>query len=128
MLKKTRTREIIKELLNNSKAPLSAYDIFNLLKDKDITLSSIYRTLDTFYKNNIVTKETSSTGTSQYCVIKENHTHYLECKICHKIIELDYCPYHKVNELITKKHSFVVDEHNVVIMGLCKNCNTNEKY
>ncbi|MBQ7351633.1 MAG: transcriptional repressor [Clostridia bacterium] len=124
MLKKTKTRELIKNLLKNSSSPLSAQDIFNLLKDQNITLSSIYRTLDTFYKNNIVSKESSHDNTIVYSISGDNHKHYLECKICHKTIDLGFCPYHKVNEQIFKKHKFLVNEHNVIIYGICDNCNT----
>lgn len=125
MLKNTKTRELIKELLNSSNTPLSASDIFDNLKNQRVTLSSVYRTLDTFYKNNIISKELTSDGVSLYSILKEEHSHFLECKNCHKVIELNYCPYHKVNAQIKAKHRFEVDEHNVVIYGLCSKCNTN---
>lgn len=122
MLKNTKTRECIKKLLEVSNSPLSAYDIFNSLKDQGVTLSSIYRTLDTFYRNNIVSKEITTDGVSLYSILKEEHSHFLECKNCHSVIELNYCPYHKVNAQIKAKHHFEVDEHNVVIYGLCAQC------
>lgn len=125
MLKNTKTRELIKELLNSSHSPLSASEIFDKLKGQGITLSSIYRTLDTFYKNNIISKEITTDGVSLYSILKEEHSHFLECKNCHSVIELNYCPYHKVNAQIKAKHHFLVDEHNVVIYGLCSKCSTN---
>ena len=125
MLKNTKTRENVKSVLTNATTPLSAYNIFEMLKEKNITLSSIYRTLDAFYKHNIISKETSHDGVSTYSIIRENHKHYLECKKCHNITTLDYCPYHKTNEQIKIKTGFVVDEHNVVIYGLCSKC-TND--
>lgn len=125
MLKNTKTREQITQLLENSNTPLSANEIFEKLKDNKITLSSIYRTLDTFYKHNIITKETTTDGVSVYSILKENHSHFLECKNCHAKIKLDYCPYHKINAQIKSKHHFIVDEHNVVIYGLCNNCQSS---
>lgn len=122
MLKNTKTRELIKDLLNHSNSPLSAYDIFDALKDQGVTLSSIYRTLDTFYKNSIISKDVTTDGVSMYSIPKEEHSHFLECKNCHSVIELNYCPYHKTNSQIKAKHHFEVDEHNVVIYGLCQNC------
>lgn len=123
MLKKTRTRELIKEVLNNSNEPLSANDIFNNLQDKNVTLSSVYRTLDTFYNNNIISKDVSSDGVSKYILIRDEHKHYLECKKCHKSTPLDFCPYHKANAKIKNETDFEVDEHNLIIYGVCKNCN-----
>lgn len=127
MLKKTKTRESVLTIFENSTTPLSAYDIYENLKNDNITLSSIYRTLDTFSKENIIIKDTNNKGTAIYALNKDDHCHYLECKSCHKKIKLDYCPYHKVNEQIKKKSNFFVDEQNVVIYGTCESCISNKK-
>ena len=129
MLKNTKTRTKISELLDSATTPMSAYEIYEKLKSEKITLSSIYRTLDTFYNNNIVTKETTPEGVNIYSKVLTEHKHFLECKKCHKQIPLDYCPYHKVNAKIKSNNDFVVDEHNVVIYGTCKDCvhNTEKK-
>jgi len=127
MLKKTKTRELVKELLTNSDEPLSAYEIHDRLKTQNITLSSIYRTLDTFYNNNIISKDISSDGVSKYSIHKDNHKHFLMCKKCNKSTELDYCPYTQANKKIKTKTDFVVDEHNLIIYGICKDCHTSSK-
>lgn len=126
MLKKTHTRESVKELLQNTKTPLSANEIFENLKDNNITLSSIYRTLEAFRRERIVIKTTDNKGIAIYTLNNEDHLHYLECTNCHSKTNLDYCPYHKVNAQIRSKHNFQVDEHNVVIYGLCEKCNTKD--
>ena len=123
MLKKTKTRELVKTILENSTKPLSAYDIFEQLKDENITLSSIYRTLDTFSNNGIVTKDTSNNKISKYSIIKKEHKHFLECRECHSSTPLDFCPYHKANKKIKNETKFTVDEHNLIILGICENCN-----
>ncbi len=127
MLKKTRTREEVLSLLKSTTSPLSANEIFEALGQKGITLSSIYRTLDTFTKNDIAQKETNPQGVAMYTLKKDKHTHILECKACHKKMELDYCPYHKANESIRSKHDFVADEENIIIYGTCKECITHKK-
>ena len=127
MLKKTKTRELVQKLLTNNTSPLSANEIYEQLKDEKITLSSIYRTLETFTNKNIIIKDINNQGIATYSIKKEEHCHFLECKNCHNKIKLDYCPYHKVNKQIKDKTSFVVDEHNVVIYGTCNKCiNTKE--
>ena len=57
MLKKTKTRELVQKLLTNHTSPLSANEIYEQLKDEKITLSSIYRTLETFTNKNIIIKD-----------------------------------------------------------------------
>ena len=124
MLKKTKTRELVKNLLESSKEPLSANEIFATLKDENITLSSVYRTLDTFYKNNLISKTQSTDGSNKYSIVADNHKHFLECRKCHKSTTID-CPYDKVNAKIKNTNDFVVDEHNLIIYGICKDCNKN---
>ena len=121
-MKKTRTRESIIKLLKNSNSPMSANDIYEILKPNKITLSSIYRTLDIFYKENIIIKDLTNRGTAIYTLHKDTHNHYLECRSCHKKIKLEYCPYHKINSTIKKEFNFIVDEKNLVIYGLCDEC------
>ena len=63
MLKKTKTREQVQSLLTQISSPLSANEIYERLKNNNITLSSIYRTLDTFTNKGIIIKDTRE-GTS----------------------------------------------------------------
>lgn len=122
MLKKTKTRESVIELLSHSSTPMSAGEIFEALGEKGITLSSIYRTLEAFTNEKYVVKDSTPNGTAIYTLLKENHCHYLECTNCHKKIELNYCPYYKVNKQIKSQYDFTVNSHNVVIFGLCSDC------
>lgn len=121
MLKKTKTRECVLKILENASSPISANDIYITLKNDNITLSSIYRTLNTFYKEKMVIRDNID-GVALYTLLLDEHFHYLECKMCHKKIKLDYCPYHKANNQIKKQLNFVVDEHNVVLLGTCSDC------
>lgn len=128
MLKNTKTRKRVKEILDTSKTPLTPAQIFEKLQDEGITLSSIYRTLETFSQEHIVIKANDQKGTALYTLSKDDHCHYLECKKCHKKIKLDYCPYHNINNKISKDYGFDVDENNVVMYGLCQNCHNNHSH
>ena len=127
MLKKTKTREQVQSLLTQISSPLSANEIYERLKNNNITLSSIYRTLDTFTNKGIIIKDINNLGVATYSIKKEEHCHFLECKKCHSKIKLDYCPYHKINKQIKDKTLFTVDEHNVIIYGTCNKCINKEK-
>lgn len=127
MLKKTKTRELVKSILESATKPLSAYDIFKELKTQEITLSSIYRTLETFHNNNLITKEISNDKVNKYSLNKKKHKHFLECRECHSSTPLDFCPYHNANKKIKNETDFIVDEHNLIISGICKNCTEKTK-
>jgi len=121
MLKKTKTRKRVEEILLSADTPLTANDIYTILHQEQITLSSIYRTLDTYTKEGIIAKENNIDGIAIYTLKQDDHHHFLECKNCHKKIKLDYCPYHQANSKIKKNNAFEVDETNVVY-GTCKDC------
>ncbi len=122
-LKSTKSRNEILKLLKAQSLPITANDIFEKLMHKKITLSTVYRTLEAFSKNGIVKKEIMKNGTAVYFLVPQEHLHILECKKCHNTIKLKYCPYDKANSKIKKETNFQVDEENVVIYGLCQNCN-----
>lgn len=121
-LKKTKTRELVIKQLEKSEMPLSASQLFSILESKEITLSSIYRTLNTFLKFNIIKKETDANAVAYYSLIKEEHSHFLVCRFCENKTTLNYCPYHDVNLDLESKYGFKIDEHNVVLYGTCARC------
>lgn len=123
-MKNTKTRQRVKDILLSTKSPLTPAEIFSQLKAEGITLSSIYRTLDTFTKEGIVIKANDQKGTAIYTINTDDHCHYLECKNCHEKIKLDYCPYHNVNSKISKQYNFELEESNVVLYGLCNHCSS----
>ena len=71
MLKNTKTRTLVREVLDKSNSPLTPAEIFEKLKTLDVTLSSIYRTLDAFTKEDIVIKANDQKGTALYTLNKD---------------------------------------------------------
>lgn len=123
-MKKTKTREAIKKLFVEKNSPLTANDIYKELKDQNITLSTIYRTLDTFEESGLIKRDVSLHKKEAIFTLKElEHGHILECIKCHKRIYLDYCPFHEVNEEIQEKTGFALEDENHILYGICKSCN-----
>jgi len=123
-MKQTKPRQIIYEFMSEQSFPMSANDIFEHLQKQDITLSTLYRTLKAFVKNQILDKMENNDGIALYYIAKDAHSHYVECTKCHKMVKLDFCPYEKVQNKIKKESGFVIcDDH--IIYGVCKDCNKN---
>jgi len=121
-LKNTKNRQLIFECLKNLNKPITAEELYFLLKDKKIDLSTIYRTLNSFYDNGIVKKEVNSSKKNIFMINNNDDSHVLVCKICHKRVPLKGCPYHKVNKNIEKKTGFIVEDQNTEIYGICPDC------
>ena len=56
-LKRTKIREKIWNILDNSQDPLTAEDIYKLNLGIEVNLSTIYRTLTSFYEKRLLTKK-----------------------------------------------------------------------
>jgi Fur family transcriptional regulator, ferric uptake regulator len=125
--KNTKTRNLVLNKLSNSSLPISAYDIYNSLIENKITLSTIYRTLQTFLENEIIDKMEDEKGVSLYYIPKDEHSHYLECKSCHKRVKIDICPYDDFKKKIKDTNGFTLSDENIVLYGLCDKCNKNKK-
>ena len=121
-LKSTKSLEQILKILDSSKEPLTAEEIYNLLNDKSINLSTVYRTLTSFSDESIIYKEIDNDGKALYMIIKDKHKHVLVCTKCGMHIYLKDCPYKEANLKILNDNEFLVESHNIEIYGLCKKC------
>ena len=124
-IKITQARIEIFNILKDSSSPIDAEEIFRSCKEEiKINFSTVYRTLDLFDCKGIVDK--FDLGNSKYCYIlkKEEHKHLLQCKLCHKEIEIE-CPMQQIEELIKNKTGFSSIEHELKIEGICEECKLN---
>lgn len=124
-VKSTRHRNAILELLEQSESPLTAEQLFIMLKEKtaSINLSTVYRTLDTFASKNLVIKSNRvDDGKIRYELNQHEHKHHLFCVGCHKMISLEECPIGELQRTLKKDLDFEVTGHNLEIFGYCHNC------
>lgn len=122
-LKQTKNRELILKIIHSSKLPISAEDIYKLcVKNLNVNLSTIYRTLNTLEKNKILIKQMRQDGVAYYQENTHNHKHLLICKICDKQIPLDNCPLEDMLKNVAKSTNFEITSHSIELYGICENC------
>jgi len=124
-IKRTKPREIVFSILEQSDIPLTALDICAKMdKQGDSTAwpSTVYRILELFVQKGIVLK-TSVMGNDMavYELNRSNHKHYAVCMNCHKIITMKNCPMESFIPNIDDEEFHVVG-HNLEVFGLCKDC------
>jgi Fur family ferric uptake transcriptional regulator len=122
--KKTKQRQSVLAVLEQSESPLSAADIYSLTqKNGDVVwLSTIYRILELFVKKGIVTKvSVMNNDFALYEINRFKHKHYAVCVSCHKVIQMDNCPMEKFIPHL-EDGNFHVTGHNIEIYGYCKDC------
>lgn len=128
-IKVTKGRVNILDILCKGDTSVSAECIFEECKRRgvNIDLSTVYRSLELFECKNIVSKFDLGRGKYNYTIKKEDHKHILQCKLCHKEVEID-CPMQQVRELIKNKTGFIfVDEElDIKLEGICEDCGRKE--
>ena len=123
-IKRTKNRETVLSVLENSEKPLSALDIFSEIGKTGTTtwLSTVYRILETFVKKGIVIKtNVINNEMAVYELNRFNHRHFAVCMNCHKIIAMNNCPMDKFTVKLEDK-DFHIMGHNLEVFGLCGDC------
>lgn len=122
----TRQQSIIDEYLkNNDEKHLTMKEIYDGLKDKNISLATLYRHLDALVKEGKVRKyiyDNNKEACFQYIDETCSKHFHLICNRCHKLIHLECDEVEKLLVHISSEHSFKVDESKIIIYGLCKQC------
>lgn len=116
----TKNRKIILDIFENSKKPLSAEKIQELLIDYTIDLSTIYRTIDYFYNNDLLLRFHFD-NKSYYFLDTKDHYHYFLCTKCLDMHKIDCNLKDTINTLVVDR-GFQVNNHEINIYGLCDKC------
>lgn len=119
----TKQREIIFNEIKN----LHHFTYEDLEKKlKNIWRASIFRTLKLFHDIGII----KIIDTSSWAIIYEldntaSHHEHMKCKKCHTIYEFDDRELHELFEKISEKKNFKLQNHSLLLEGICKNCNNS---
>lgn len=122
----TRTRQAVLMVLERTRQPLSAHEIFSQLHQGNVSIDlvTVYRTLHVLKELGLVVQlDLHQEGLSRY-ELKEGrkHHHHIRCQICGQIVDLLLCPLKKVTKLIEQRTRFIVDDHTLEFTGLCPEC------
>lgn len=129
----TGPRDEVFNLLVRTQQHLSAKDIFAALRNTspDLGLTTVYRTLELLDKASLVRRVSTQTGEVRFEYRRgdqTDHHHHLICTACGKIVnyrdfeheELELV--RKTEERLAQKHGFLIRDHNIEFLGLCKDC------
>ncbi len=121
----TKQKQHILSILSTAKRPMSINEIYSCCIETypRIAKSTIYRTIDSLIKQNLIDKYYLSDNELFY-QIKDNsteHKHYVICNSCKKIFHLPNCPIHSIQDSLSE-YGFDVTDHYIQISGICKEC------
>ncbi|MBZ0179411.1 MAG: transcriptional repressor [Melioribacteraceae bacterium] len=114
--KLTRPRELVLEVLDNSKQPLTLNEIH--LKINDIDFASVYRNIKLFKSLELVSEVLYGDKTPRYELKEKVHRHHVVCARCGKVKKVDIC----LIDTVEKNTGFKIIDHSVVMRGICPDC------
>jgi Fur family transcriptional regulator, ferric uptake regulator len=125
-LRHTSTREEVLQAFLKHPEALSQHDIETELPPSHDRIT-VYRTIKTFLDKGLVHKILDDSGTLKYALCTErcshgehNHDHlHFKCEVCKKTTCIENT---KIPE-IPLPAGYLAQELNVLIHGVCKNCN-----
>ena len=128
-------REIILQVLDESKEHLSAEDIYMGVHHvyPAIGLATVYRTLDLLVNMGLVARLDFGDGRARYELTRGSkepvhHHHHLICTKCGRVIDyIDFIDeelelFKRTERTLSKKYNFEIKSHKVQFYGLCDKC------
>jgi Fur family transcriptional regulator, ferric uptake regulator len=124
--KATPTRLAILNILQRSKAPLSAQAIIDLMR-KEADPATIYRTLKTLRSEKVIRPVDFRHNHAHYELESEQqkkHHHHLICVKCGASEDISYCDVEMLEEIIVRKSKLFsgINEHSLEFYGFCDKC------
>lgn len=123
MLRKSRQREKILELLRSTDGHPTAEQIYSMLKPemKRLSLGTVYRNLNVLVGQGLAKKLEFGSSFDRYDAVVSNHYH-LVCEKCGSVYDLPMEADTGIVKLAAEKTSFIIRDHRIEFFGLCKKC------
>ncbi|WP_295451303.1 ferric iron uptake transcriptional regulator [uncultured Thiodictyon sp.] len=124
-LKITRPREKVLSVLERSRRRhLSAEDVYKelLITGEDVGLATVYRVLTQFEEAGLVCRRHFETGQSVFELNRGEHHDHLVCVRCNRVMEFADALIEERQRAIAVQHGFVMEDHALVIYGVCAAC------
>jgi Fur family ferric uptake transcriptional regulator len=133
-VKSTRQRLAVLEILGGSDRPMTAEELFLKIREdgaqelpaqafENLSLSTVYRILDTLIKKSVVTKSgLMDGGKALFEMNSDVHRHNLICIKCHRIIPIEDCPLSEYECSLARQTGYQISGHKLEVYGICPKC------
>ena len=98
-----------------------------LSSGEEIGLATVYRVLTQFEDAQLVIRHNFEGGRSVFELNDGKHHDHLVCVKCDKVIEFFNPEIESLQSKVAKQHNFTLQEHSLVMYGLCDDCTKQEQ-
>jgi Fur family ferric uptake transcriptional regulator len=124
-LKSTRQRAAIVSAFLEASGHLDVEQLLARVRTTDpkISAATVYRTMKLLTEFGLANAQRFGDGHTRYesAVNREHHDHLI-CTGCGTIIEFENDRIEALQELVARRHSFLVTRHKLELYGLCREC------
>jgi Fur family ferric uptake transcriptional regulator len=93
------------------------------LKNPDIGLVTVYRTLDLLSELNLVCRVHAPDGCRSYMMRRPTeHHHHLVCSQCGRVVDFTGCSLADLEQRLSQETKFDINGHLLEFYGLCPDC------
>lgn len=127
-LRVTPIRLEVLAVLDRARYPIGIQELARAVKGADLV--SVYRTMETFVKTELVHKHHVGHEHEDYELAARPHHHHIACQSCGKIEDIAICldPYTLESRALSEARSFhSIKTHEITFHGICKTCNKQKK-
>jgi Fur family ferric uptake transcriptional regulator len=117
----TNQRRAIRHALINGERPMSPQEVWDAARVQEprLGIATVYRTLKSLVEDGWVVTVNLLREAPRYEVAGKAHHHHFMCRACGRVYELHGCP-GNLKQLVPR--GFRMEEHEVVLYGVCKHC------
>lgn len=124
-LKSTRQRDLIADTFLTQEGHLNVEELLERVRalDPRISAATVYRTMKLLTDCGLAAARRFDDGQTRYeAAIGRDHHDHLICTRCHAIIEFEDERIEELQQLVARRHGFIVTRHKLELYGLCSRC------
>ena len=128
-LKSTRQRGLIVDTFLAASGHLDVDQLLARVRKADprVSAATVYRTMKLLTECGLAHAQRFGDGHTRYesAFNREHHDHLI-CTACGEIVEFENDKIEALQDLVARRHGFVVTEHKLELYGLCRKCQSRE--
>ena len=119
----SKQREVILNTLKENVVHPTAEYLYAKIQEKDpkISLATLYRNLNQLTENGIIKKIDGLETSSHYDHNTHEHYHFI-CTKCRRVFDIDAEVAPELIRRTEEKTDFLIENHDIVFSGICKEC------
>ena len=128
-LRVTSQRALILEVIRRGQGHLDADEVYRQAREKQprLSLSTVYRTLQTLKKLGLVEEVHFDEAHHHYEIKPSTEHHHLVCLDCGRVVEFQYPLARLVKRNVTEAKDFEITGSEVRMTGYCADCRESNK-